>query len=239
MDVSILRSWWATRQGFDGSLDRQTPAAILDRSGWARSVGGAAPYLTMWSRGGCSREVMDAAAAQCEIHEAGYPADSGGVLRQSLGGTTILGHVGSHHSACGRGVIDRVVKRAADPENTAKECQPESSGYPACRIGFATTPVGGATLPYLKQTQLAYAFADLSCYGASHEIDGAFTLDEAAGDAAAIADKLGWIRFPLIGHSMSGLVVQRMLQLVPERVTRVVARMPVPPAGVMKFSHQW
>ena len=69
MDVSILRSWWATRQGLDGSLEGQTPAAILDRSGWARSVGGAAPYLTMWSRGSCTREVMDAAAAKCEIHE--------------------------------------------------------------------------------------------------------------------------------------------------------------------------
>ena len=69
MDISILRSWWATRQGLDGSLNGQTSAAILDRSGWARSVGGAAPYLTMWARGGCTREVMDAAAAHCEIHE--------------------------------------------------------------------------------------------------------------------------------------------------------------------------
>ena len=38
-------------------------------TGWARSVGGANPYLTLFSRAGTHRETADAAAAALEIHE--------------------------------------------------------------------------------------------------------------------------------------------------------------------------
>jgi pimeloyl-ACP methyl ester carboxylesterase len=57
-------------------------------------------------------------------------------------------------------------------------------------------------------------------------------LEEAAGDAIALADRLGWERFSLIGHSMSGLVVQRIAQLVTDRIERVVAITPVSPGGM-------
>jgi pimeloyl-ACP methyl ester carboxylesterase len=36
----------------------------------------------------------------------------------------------------------------------------------------------------------------------------------------------------LIGHSMSGLIVQRIAQLAPERVARIAAITPAPPAGM-------
>jgi winged helix DNA-binding protein len=64
-----LRAWWSHRQGLDGSMQGKTPAQVLDRSGWSRSVGGAGPYLTLFSRGGTSREAADTAAAKLEIHE--------------------------------------------------------------------------------------------------------------------------------------------------------------------------
>jgi hypothetical protein len=64
-----LRAWWAHRQGHDGSLAGSSPAEILARTGWARSVGGAAPYLTLFSRGGFSRAQCDAAVAEPSIHE--------------------------------------------------------------------------------------------------------------------------------------------------------------------------
>jgi len=89
-----------------------------------------------------------------------------------------------------------------------------------------------ATLPYLTPDRFTYVFGDLRGYGGSREIEGANTLDEAAGDGIAIADKLGWTRFSLIGHSMSGLAVQRIAQLVPERIARIVAITPVSPAGM-------
>jgi len=89
-----------------------------------------------------------------------------------------------------------------------------------------------AALPYLTPALFTYVFADLRGYGASREMEGAYTLEEASGDAIALADKLGWSHFSLIGHSMSGLIVQRIAQRVADRIKRIVAITPVPPAGV-------
>lgn len=69
MNESKLRAWWWHRQGLDGSLKSESPAAVLDRAGWARSVGGVGPYLTLFARAGTTRTAADAAAASLEIHE--------------------------------------------------------------------------------------------------------------------------------------------------------------------------
>src|SRR5207249_4816259 len=69
MDKTKLQAWWSSRQGLDGSLAGTPPAEILARSGWARSVGGVGPYLTLFSRGGVSREAADAAVAKLQVHE--------------------------------------------------------------------------------------------------------------------------------------------------------------------------
>ena len=63
------RAWWWHRQGLDGSLRGRTPAQVLARSGWARSVGGAGPYLALFARAGTSRAEADAAVASLAIHE--------------------------------------------------------------------------------------------------------------------------------------------------------------------------
>ncbi len=64
-----LRYWRFFRQGLDSSLHGQTEAAILEQTGWARSVGGAAPYLTLWARGRNSPDSVNAALAANEICE--------------------------------------------------------------------------------------------------------------------------------------------------------------------------
>jgi winged helix DNA-binding protein len=69
MKDSKLRAWWSHRQGLDGSIRGKTPSQILKRCGWSRSVGGVGPYLTLFSRGGTSREAAEQAAATLEIHE--------------------------------------------------------------------------------------------------------------------------------------------------------------------------
>jgi winged helix DNA-binding protein len=69
MDIAKLRAWRSHRQGLDGSLAGQSAAAVLARSGWARSVGGVGPYLTLFSRGGINRAAADAAVANLDIHE--------------------------------------------------------------------------------------------------------------------------------------------------------------------------
>ena len=51
MDSERVRAWWSKRRGLDSGCSGQSPAAILTAAGWARSIGGSAPYLTLWSRG--------------------------------------------------------------------------------------------------------------------------------------------------------------------------------------------
>jgi hypothetical protein len=68
-----LRAWWHHRQGLDGRLAGVPAAEVLARTGWARSVGGSAPYLTLFARAGTARvEVETAVVAQeiCELPSA-------------------------------------------------------------------------------------------------------------------------------------------------------------------------
>jgi len=69
IDRAKLRAWYAHRQGLDGSLEGKSSAEVLERAGWARSVGGVSPYLTLFSRAGISREQADADAAKLKIYE--------------------------------------------------------------------------------------------------------------------------------------------------------------------------
>lgn len=69
MNQNKLRAWWSHRQGLDGSLAKASATEVLGRSGWARSVAGVGPYLTLFSRAGISREAADDAVAKIKIHE--------------------------------------------------------------------------------------------------------------------------------------------------------------------------
>ncbi len=60
-------AWWWHRQGLDETID--TPARVLAATGWARSVGGANPYLSLFARAGTSRADVDDAVRTLDIHE--------------------------------------------------------------------------------------------------------------------------------------------------------------------------
>jgi hypothetical protein len=66
---SKLRAWWSHRQGLDLSLKDKSGREILQAAGWARSLGGVSPYLTIFARNGEGREATDRAVANLEIHE--------------------------------------------------------------------------------------------------------------------------------------------------------------------------
>jgi winged helix DNA-binding protein len=66
---SKLRAWWSHRQGLDASLKNKSAREILHSTGWARSLGGVGPYLTIFARNGESRETTDEAVSKLEIHE--------------------------------------------------------------------------------------------------------------------------------------------------------------------------
>jgi hypothetical protein len=69
MRAEVMRAWWWHRQGLDGGFTGADPAAVLAATGWARSVGGAGPYLSLFARAGSGRADVDAAVADLAISE--------------------------------------------------------------------------------------------------------------------------------------------------------------------------
>ncbi|MET9862596.1 alpha/beta hydrolase [Streptomyces smyrnaeus] len=122
---------------------------------------------------------------------------------------------------------------------------------PAARIGdgahhviavhgwFADRRAYAPVFDVLDRDTFSYAVPDLRGYGEARDIPGSWTTDEAAGDILALADALGWERFSLVGHSMGGAVIQRVVLAAPERVRRMVGIAPVPASGVPLQGEQW
>lgn len=81
----------------------------------------------------------------------------------------------------------------------------------------------------LDPERATWVFADYRGYGRSRALDGEFNFDEAAADVLALADSLGWGRFSLVGHSMGGVAIQRVLLAAkPGRIERMAAVTAVP-----------
>jgi len=91
----------------------------------------------------------------------------------------------------------------------------------------------------LDRKQFTYVFADYRGYGERRDVDGEHTIDEIAQDTIALADELEASSFSLIGHSMGGIAVQRVLALAPERVDAMVGISPVPASGVPFDEQGW
>jgi pimeloyl-ACP methyl ester carboxylesterase len=75
-----------------------------------------------------------------------------------------------------------------------------------------------------------YALFDIRGYGNSRGEQGSYTIAEVAADAVALADRLGWRDFHVVGHSMGGKAVQKLAMDAAGRVKSVVAVTPVPAA---------
>jgi pimeloyl-ACP methyl ester carboxylesterase len=86
--------------------------------------------------------------------------------------------------------------------------------------------------PALTADEFTYAFMDYRGYGGMRGANGAFTIDEIAADALALCDDLGFREFSLVGHSMGGMAVQRVLTLAADRVRKMIGLTPVPASGV-------
>ncbi|MEV0319350.1 alpha/beta fold hydrolase [Streptomyces sp. NPDC050658] len=106
-------------------------------------------------------------------------------------------------------------------------------GWLADRSAYA--PV----LPDLDLASFQYAVVDLRGYGEAKDAAGDYTTSEGAADVVDLADRLGWERFSLIGHSMGGSVAQRVLAAAPHRVRRMVGVSPVPASGLDLPPEQW
>lgn len=86
-------------------------------------------------------------------------------------------------------------------------------------------------LPYLNTDDYTYLFVDLRGYGHSKEMRGTYSVEEASADAIKLINSLAWNKFHLVGHSMSGMIVQKIAVDNPSRVKSVIAITPVPACG--------
>jgi hypothetical protein len=126
-DASKLRAWYAHRQGLDGSLEGKSSAEVLLRAGWARSVGGVSPYLTLFSRAGITREQADADAAKLQIYELPSARGCTYVLPSedfALGLAAGRGFDGEIKTAAKLGVTEKEIDKLCDAVVSALEKGP-------------------------------------------------------------------------------------------------------------------
>lgn len=91
----------------------------------------------------------------------------------------------------------------------------------------------------LDTEKYRWVFLDYRGYGARMSEEGDFTITEIARDALAVADDLGGEQFSLVGHSMGGSAVQRVLALAPERVDALIGISPVAATGSAFDADGW
>ncbi|MFF5703290.1 alpha/beta fold hydrolase [Streptomyces sp. NPDC012794] len=92
---------------------------------------------------------------------------------------------------------------------------------------------------YLDGSAFSYAFVDCRGYGEATDTPGAYTMEEVAADALAVADHLGWDTFSVVGHSMGGKAAQQLLLDAPSRVSSIVGVSPVPASGFPLEGEMW
>ena len=106
--------------------------------------------------------------------------------------------------------------------------------------GWFGSARGWGSLPdFLDPAAYTYVFMDLRGYGDRKGVAGEFTMEEAAADAIALADELGWDRFSVIGHAMGAKVAHQVLLQAPERVAKLVGLNPVPASAVPMDAQRW
>jgi pimeloyl-ACP methyl ester carboxylesterase len=84
----------------------------------------------------------------------------------------------------------------------------------------------------LDADRTTFAFLDIRGYGNSRTISGNYSIGEVAADAIALADRLGWREFHVIGHSMGAKAAQKVAMDAGARVRSVVAVTPVPASAL-------
>ena len=92
---------------------------------------------------------------------------------------------------------------------------------------FGSADGWGLFPTYLDGEKFTYHFTDNRGYGARMDERGDYSLDEVASDVLALADSLDVQTFSLIGHSMGGAEILRILAKAPGRVNKLVGITPV------------
>lgn len=163
-----LQAWYAHRQGLDGSLEGKPSAEVLERTGWARSVGGVSPYLTLFARAGISREQADADAAKLKIYELPCARGCTYVLPASdfaLGLAAGQGFDGDMKAAFKLGVTQKEVAKLCDAVVSALEKGPLDPEGLREAVGKAVRNLGPEGKKKGVSTTLPLALGELQASG--------------------------------------------------------------------------
>jgi pimeloyl-ACP methyl ester carboxylesterase len=104
---------------------------------------------------------------------------------------------------------------------------------------FGSARAWGSLPDWLDRSAYTWVFMNLRGYGDRKDVAGEFTIAEAAGDALAVADDLGWDRFSVVGHSMGAKIAHRVLLEAPDRVRALVGIASVPAGQVPMDDDGW
>lgn len=201
MDSARLRAWWWRLQGLDGSLEGSSPAAVLERAGWARSVGGATPYLSIYARSRTARADIDRAAAALEIHE--LPAARNCTYVVPAADFALALKVGQAFTEgdmnVGRklGVTDREVDKLCAAVVGALGDEPASPDQIREAVGGAARSLGEAGKKKGLTTTLPLAFGKLQAWGEIRRVPANGRFDQ---------QRYGYVRWspnPLAGFRLS------------------------------------
>jgi pimeloyl-ACP methyl ester carboxylesterase len=97
------------------------------------------------------------------------------------------------------------------------------------------------TFNMLNKDVFTYVFIDYRGYGKSTDMQGDYTMREIAGDVISLVDELGFNNFHLIGHSMGGMAMQRVILDIDDRsrIKSAVGVDPVPACGGQLDEQSW
>jgi pimeloyl-ACP methyl ester carboxylesterase len=104
---------------------------------------------------------------------------------------------------------------------------------------FGSATGWGPFADLVDEDRYSYLFMDYRGYGARRGEAGEHTLAEISADALAAVDALGWSSFAVLGHSMGGSAMQRVLLDAGDRVDGLIGVSPVPSTGVPFDEQSW
>ena len=98
---------------------------------------------------------------------------------------------------------------------------------------FGDYAVWEPTFNSLDKDTFTYVFMDYRGYGKSIDMTGDYSMSEIASDAISLVNELSWKNFHVVGHSMGGMAMQRLILDIDERnrVKSTVGIDPVPACG--------
>ena len=106
---------------------------------------------------------------------------------------------------------------------------------------FGDYAVWEPTFNSLDKETFTYVFMDYRGYGKSIDIAGNYSMSEIASDSISLVNELGWENFHVVGHSMGGMAIQRLILDMDDRkrIKSSVAIDPVPACGAQLDDESW